>query len=327
MMPFTYKRAANVAEATSAFGATKGSAYLAGGTTMIDLMKLDVLAPKNVIDINRLSLSNIEHKGNAVFVGALVSNTDLAHHPLIETNFPFLSQSLLSGASAQLRNMATVGGNIMQRTRCYYYRDTATPCNKREPGTGCPAIDGLNRMHAILGGSEHCIAVNPSDMCVALAALDAVLHLNGPQGARTIPFQDFHLLPGDHPEKETSLIDGEIIEHVEIPLHPRNKNSYYLKVRDRASYAFALVSAAVALEIEGGVIRSARVGLGGVATKPWRSNEAEECLVGKPPDRQTYSATAAAAVKSAKGYKHNSFKIELTKRVLVRALEKATVTA
>ncbi|HEY9759153.1 MAG TPA: xanthine dehydrogenase family protein subunit M [Oculatellaceae cyanobacterium] len=323
MKPVTYKRAVKSEEAISS-ASVGHSFYLAGGTTLIDLMKLDVVEPEHLIDINKLSLADIELKNDAIRVGALVKNSDLAHHPLILEHFPVLSQALLSGASPQLRNMATVGGNIMQRTRCYYFRDTTLPCNKREPGSGCPAIGGHNRIHAILGGSDKCIAVNPSDMCVALAALDASVNTVGPSGKKTIPLVDFHVAPGEHPNIETVLDKDALIESITIPLHPRNKRSHYLKVRDRASYAFALVSAAVALELDGeGVIKSARVGLGGVATKPWRALEAEKFLVGKKAGRDSYRGAGEAAVVGAKTYEHNAFKVELTKRVVVRALEKA----
>lgn len=325
MIPFTYKRATESAEAIAA-ASTPHSSYLAGGTTLIDLMKLNVVSPENLIDINKLSLAGVEKKGDFVLVGALVKNSDLAHHPLIIEHFPVLSQALLSGASPQLRNMASVGGNLLQRTRCYYFRDTTLPCNKREPGSGCPAIEGHNRIHAILGGSDKCIATSPSDMCVALVALDAVINIVGPGGKKSIPIVDFYVEPGDHPEIENVLEPGALIESVSIPISRLSKRSHYLKVRDRASYAFALVSAAVAIEVEDGIIKSARVGLGGVATKPWRSKEAEEALVGKRIGRDTYKLSGQAAVKGAKAHEHNAFKVELTKRVIVRALEKAVAT-
>jgi xanthine dehydrogenase YagS FAD-binding subunit len=327
MRSFQYTRAANADEAMTTVGSDKHAAYLAGGTSLIDLMKLNVMSPEKLVDINRLDLTGVEKKGSSIFVGALVKNSDLGHHPLVEENFPVLSEALLSGASVQLRNMATVGGNIMQRTRCYYFRDSATPCNKREPGSGCPAIKGFNRMHAIFGTSEKCIAAHPSDMCVALVALDAVIHTRGPKGIRQVPIGEFYLLPGDHPELETVLLPGELIESVEIPLNARGKHSHYRKVRDRASYAFALVSAAVAVEVDGGVIKSARVALGGVGTRPWRAKEAEEALIGKPAKKSTYSSAALAAVINAVPQKHNSFKVELTKRTLVRALEKVEAKA
>lgn len=327
MRPFQYARAKTADEALATVSSDRDATYLAGGTCLIDLMKLDVMTPAKLVDINRLELASVQKRGNSLFVGALVSNSELGHHPLIEENCPVLSQALLSGATVQLRNMATVGGNIMQRTRCYYFRDNATPCNKRQPGSGCPAIKGFNRMHAILGGSDKCIAAHPSDMCVALVALDALIHIRSSKGLRQVPIGEFYLLPGDHPEKENVLEPGELIEFVEIPLHERSQRSHYLKVRDRASYAFALVSAAVAVEIEDGTIKSARVGFGGIGTRPWRSPEAEQLLVGKPAKRETYVLAAQAAVKGAVPQKHNAFKVELTKRTLVRALEKVQAKA
>jgi xanthine dehydrogenase YagS FAD-binding subunit len=322
MIPFTYKRATQSAEAITS-ASSPNSSYLAGGTTLIDLMKLGVMSPENLVDINKLSLAGVEMKDESILIGALVKNSDLAHHPLIIEHFPVLSQALLSGASPQLRNMASVGGNLLQRTRCYYFRDTTLPCNKRQPGSGCPAIEGHNRIHAILGGSDKCIATSPSDMCVALVALDAVVHTVGPNGKKSIPVVDFYLEPGDHPEIENVLEPGALIESVSIPISARSNRSHYLKLRDRASYAFALVSAAVAIEVEDGIIKSARLGLGGVATKPWRSQEAENALTGKRVGRDTYKFAGEAAVKGAKTYEHNAFKVELAKRVIVRALEKA----
>ncbi len=322
MIPFTYKRATETADAMASASAPHSS-YLAGGTTLIDLMKLNVVSPENLVDINKLNLAGVEKNGDTIVVGALVRNSDLAHHPLVLKHFPVLSQALLSGASPQLRNMASVGGNLMQRTRCYYFRDSTLPCNKREPGTGCPAIEGHNRIHAILGGSDKCIAVSPSDMCVALVVLDAVVNIVGPNGKKSVPVVDFFVEPGDHPEIENVLDHGALIESVSIPITERSKRSHYLKVRDRASYAFALVSAAVAIEVEQGVIKSARIGLGGVATRPWRSKEAEDALIGKRVGRDTYKVAGQAAVRGAKTYEHNAFKVELTRRVIVRALEKA----
>jgi xanthine dehydrogenase YagS FAD-binding subunit len=285
------------------------------------------MAPDKLVDINKLATTSIEMKGDSLLIGALVRNTELANNHQVQRELPVLSQALLSGASAQLRNMATVGGNIMQRTRCYYFRDSASPCNKREPGSGCPAISGFNRISAIFGTSDKCIAAHASDMCVALVALDAVVHTRGQSGARQIPISDFYLLPGDHPELETVLLPGELIEKVEIPLTARSKRSHYLKVRDRASFSFALVSAAVALEVRRGVIQSARIALGGVATKPWRCLDAEKVLLGKSADQSTYVKAALAAVATAKPQKYNAFKVELTKRTLVRALEEVEVMA
>jgi len=321
MHPFSYTSApdTNGAIAVSA----PDAAFIAGGTTLIDLMKLDVMTPSLLIDINPLPLSSVTEHSGGVRIGALVKNSDLAHHALIVSRYPVLSQALLSGASPQLRNMATTGGNVLQRTRCYYFRDTAMPCNKREPGSGCSAIGGYNRILAILGTSENCIATNPSDMNVAMAALDAVVQVRGPQGERAIPFTEFHTLPRDHPEIETVLKPGELITAVDLPAMPWAKTSHYLKSRDRASYAFALASAAVVLDVQGGVIKQARVALGGVGTKPWRSLEAEQALVGKAPNPATYQAAAEAALAGAKTYKDNNFKVPLAKRTLVRALTAA----
>jgi xanthine dehydrogenase YagS FAD-binding subunit len=254
-----------------------------------------------------------------------VRNSDMAHHDLIRSRYPLLSRAILAGASPQLRNMATTGGNLLQRTRCYYFRDTSAPCNKRDPGAGCSALDGYNRIHAVLGTSEHCIATHPSDLSVALAALDAVVRLSGRSGERTVPFNDFHVTPGDRPERETVIEPGELITAVDIPPLPFAARSVYLKVRDRASYAFALASAAVALDMQGGTIRDARVALGGVATKPWRAREAERALLGQRADPVSYRAAADAALSGAVPRTHNAFKIELAKRTLVRALTLATL--
>lgn len=301
---------------------------IGGGTNLVDLMKLHVQNPALLVDINALPLSQIQEvEGGGLSIGALVRNSDLANHPLVRERYPVLSEALLAGASPQLRNMATVGGNILQRTRCSYFRDVSQPCNKRQPGSGCGALDGYNRMHAVLGGSEKCIAANPSDMCVALAALDATVHLKGAQGERQVPFTDFHLLPGAHPERETVLQPGELITHVTLPPSRAAARSRYLKVRDRASYAFALASVAVALELDGKTIKDARVALGGVGTKPWRSREAEKALIGHPADEVRFKAAAAAAMKGAKPRTHNAFKIELARRTLVRALSLAAEIA
>jgi xanthine dehydrogenase YagS FAD-binding subunit len=323
MHPFQYQQAADASSASSSAAAQPNAAFLAGGTTLIDLMKLDVMTPSQLIDITPLPLAQIEDRGGAVRVGALVRNSDMAHHPLIAERYPVLSQALLAGASPQLRNMATTGGNLLQRTRCYYFRDTATPCNKREPGTGCSAIDGYNRIHAVLGGSRHCIATHPSDMCVALAALDAVILIHGPGGDRGVPINDFYLTPDDHPERENVLRHGELITAVEIPALPFAARSHYLKVRDRASYAFALASAAVALDIQGGKVQDSRIALGGVGTKPWRAYDAEKALKGKPASADSYRAAAEAALRGAKTHRDNAFKVELAKRTVVRALTAA----
>ena len=330
MHPFEYMQAAEEKTAAGS-GAIAGGApgalqtparFLAGGTTLIDLMKLNVETPARLIDISPLPLTKIEPTPDGgLRIGAMVTNADLAHDPTVIQNYPFLSQAILQGASPQLRNMATTGGNILQRTRCYYFRDTATACNKREPGSGCAAIDGYNRIHAILGVSDHCIASHPSDMCVPMVALEAVILTNGPQGPRRIAFTDFHVVPGDHPERENILLPGEIITAVELPALPFAAHSHYLKVRDRASYAFALTSAAVALDMAGGSIKQARIALGGVGTKPWRATEAEQALAGKPATDDNFRAAAEAALRGAKTHKDNAFKVELAKRTLVRCLQ------
>jgi xanthine dehydrogenase YagS FAD-binding subunit len=323
MRPFTYTRPANE-EAALAGTRDPDVRYLAGGTTLIDLMRLDVMRPRGLVDLGAVPLGNVEAHGEGVRIGAMVRNSDLAYHPLVAQAYPALREALLSGASPQLRNMATVGGNVMQRTRCSYFRDTGSPCNKREPGTGCGALGGYTRMHAILGGSEHCIAVHPSDMCVALVALDAVVQSRMADGTRrSTPFESFHTVPGNEPHVETVLHPGELITHVDLPASAFAARSHYVKVRDRASYAFALSSAAVALDVHGGVIRDARVALGGVATKPWRSRDAERALVGKPATLETYRSAGAAAMNGAVGRGHNDFKIELARRTIVRALTEA----
>jgi xanthine dehydrogenase YagS FAD-binding subunit len=320
MEPFKFTRATDNRAAINAI--TAGPAkFIAGGTNIIDLMKLDIDAPKQLVDINRLQLQKIEQlPDGSIKIGALVKNSDLAYDPLIITKYPVLSEALLSGASAQLRNMASVGGNLLQRTRCPYFYDTAAPCNKRMPGSGCSAINGYNRNNAVLGTSDKCIATHPSDMCVAMAALGAVVHVEGPKGARAIPFADFHVLPGQTPHVETTLHRDELITAVVLPALSFAAKSHYLKVRDRASYEFALTSAAVALDIQNGAIRQARVALGGVGTKPWRSLAAEKALTGAPANEQAYRAAAEAALAEAKPYQYNAFKIELAKRTLVRAL-------
>ena len=321
MHPFSYAQAAEAQGAVADVSPNPQAKFLAGGTTLIDLMKLNVETPGHLTDITTLPLNKVEAlPGGSVRIGALVKNSDLAHDPMIQKNYPVLSEALLSGASPQLRNMATTGGNVLQRTRCYYFRDTAMPCNKRQPGSGCPAMDGYNRVHAVLGTSSHCIASNPSDMNVAMAALDAIVVTRGPGGERRIPFTEFHLMPGDHPERETVLEHGELITAVELPALPFAARSHYLKVRDRASYAFALASAAVALDVENGAVRQARIALGGVGTKPWRAFDAEKALIGKPATEASYQQAAEVALHGAKGHTHNAFKIELAKRTLVRCL-------
>jgi xanthine dehydrogenase YagS FAD-binding subunit len=287
-------------------------------------MKLQVMMPASLVDINHLPLDTIEHlPDGSVRIGAMVRNSDLAHDPTVMTCFPVLSQALLSGASPQLRNVATTGGNLMQRTRCYYFRDPAYACNKRQPGSGCVAIDGYNRIHAVLGGSDHCIATHPSDMAVAMVALDAVVHIQGRDGERMVPVGEFHLLPGQTPHLETVVQPGELITSVTIPKSPFAAHSAYVKLRDRASYEFALASTAVALELEGKRIRAVRVVLGGVATKPWRAPEAERVLNGATADEQTLRAAAEAAMQGATPHRHNAFKIELAKRAIVRAIKNA----
>jgi xanthine dehydrogenase YagS FAD-binding subunit len=301
--------------------------FMGGGTTLIDLMKLNVETPDRVLDINRLPLDKIESTPDGgLKIGATVRNSDLANHPKVQKDYSVLSQALLQGASAQIRNMATVGGNLLQRTRCVYFRDTAMPCNKREPGSGCPAITGHNRTLAILGASDHCIATNPSDMCVALAALEATIHVQGPKGSRSIPFSDFHLLPGNAPHQETVLEPGDLITHITLPPPLVGSKQLYLKLRDRASYEFALASAAVVLTIAGGNVRRARIALGGVGTKPWRSPEAEAALTGKPANEATFRGAAQAALRNAKPQSENRFKIELAKRCLSYALQTAATS-
>ena len=321
MEPFKLLR---VADSQSAIHAalSGGTKYMAGGTNMLDLMKLNIEKPRQVVDINKLPLNKIEVLPNGnVRIGALVKNSDLAYDGMIQKKYPVLSEALLSGASPQLRNMATTGGNVMQRTRCPYFYSTDFACNKRVPGSGCAAISGYNRMNAVLGTSDHCIATHPSDMCVAMVALGALIHVQGPAGQRTIAFADFHLLPGQTPHLEHNLKPGELITSVELPALPATTRSHYLKVRDRASYEFALTSAAVILDIQNGRIKNAQVAFGGIGTKPWRSTLAEKVLMGAQASQQTYRTAAEAALSPAKGYKDNTFKIELAKRTLVRALK------
>jgi xanthine dehydrogenase YagS FAD-binding subunit len=324
MNPFTYSRAIDAAQAVAELAAAPHSKLLGGGTNLVDLMKMGVETPEQIIDINRLPLAAVEElpAGQGVRIGGLARNSDVAEHALIKSKYPVLSEALLAGASPQLRNRATTGGNLLQRTRCSYFYDPDFPaCNKRKPGSGCGALHGFNRMHAILGQSEQCIATHPSDMCVALAALEAVVIVNGPQGERRIAFRDFHRLPGDTPEHETNLAADELITAVELPAHPFAARSHYLKVRDRESYAFALVSVAAAIDLQpDGKIKTARLALGGVAHKPWRAVEAEQLLAGKTADVAQFRAAADAALANAKGYQFNNFKIELARRSIVRAL-------
>ena len=322
-------QAAAIATAAQSKTAQHGAdvRFLGGGTTLIDLMKLNVETPVRVLDINRLPLDKIEAASDGgLKIGAMVRNSDLANDAKVQKDYSILSQAILQGASAQIRNMATVGGNLLQRTRCVYFRDTAMACNKREPGSGCPAITGHNRTLAILGASEHCIATNPSDMCVALAALEATVHIRGPKGSRAVAFGDFHLLPGSTPHRETVLEPGDLITHVTLPPPIGGSKQVYLKLRDRASYEFALASAAVALTIANGNITRARVALGGVGTKPWRSPEAEAALTGKPATDVIFLHAAEAALRSAKPQSENKFKIELAKRCLMHALRMVTTS-
>ena len=322
MHPFTFTEAQSMNAATQAVAANAHATFFAGGTTLLDLMKLDVLSPDELVSVGHLPLSEITSGGEGVIIGANVRNSDLAHHPVIREHFPVLAEALLSGASAQLRNMATTAGNIMQRTRCGYFRDVHSNCNKRQPGSGCDALTGINRDHAILGTSASCIATQHSDMCVALAMLDVTVQTLRADGTiRHIPFNDFHLLPSETPERETLLESGEMITHVKLASLPFVRRSHYLKVRDRSSYEFALASAAVALDMDGSTIRQARIGLGGIATKPWRSAEAERTLVGKPATTDSFHAAAEAALAGAVTREHNAFKEELAKRTLVAALE------
>jgi len=324
MINFEYSRATDVADAVRQIAADPNAKFIAGGTNLIDLMKDDVERPTRLIDITRLPLKSVEETGGGgLRIGALVPNSDLAYHPLIAQRYPMLASAILAGASAQLRNMASTGGNLLQRTRCAYFYDIATPCNKREPASGCSAINGLNRGHAILGTSESCIATHPSDMCVALAALDAKVHVAGPTGERTIALTDFHRLPGDAPQRDTNLQANEIVTAVELPARGFKKNYTYLKVRDRLSYAFALVSIAAALELDGSTIKDARLALGGVAHKPWRDQAAEAALRGQAAEAATFAQAADLLLSEAKGYAHNTFKISLARRGIVRALTQA----
>jgi xanthine dehydrogenase YagS FAD-binding subunit len=331
MKEFAYTRTTSKEQALHAVG-THGASFLAGGTNLVDLMKYRVEQPSSLVDINRLALAEIKPAGSGVSIGALVRNSDLANHPLIRSSYPLLSQALLSGASPQLRNMATTGGNLMQRTRCYYFTDVAFPnCNKRNPGSGCAAVEGYNRIHAILGqtdkgprSAETCIATHPSDMCVAMAALGATVEVEGRDGKRSIPFAEFHRLPGADPNRDTTLRPGELITAVTLPAPRFAKNAFYLKARDRNSYAFALVSVAAGLEMDGSTIRSAGIALGGVAHKPWRITAAEEELAGKSPGPEIFSRAAEILLRGAHGYQYNQFKIELAKQSIVRALTVAS---
>ena len=325
MINFDYVRANTVADAVTMIKADPKAKFIAGGTNLVDLMKYEVERPGRLIDITHLPLKAVEETPEGgLLIGALVPNTDLAYHPTIEARYPLVGSAILAGASQQLRNMASVGGNLLQRTRCSYFYDVVTPCNKREPGSGCSAIGGLNRGHAILGTSEACIATHPSDMCVALAALDASVHVTGPNGTRRIAFKDFHRLPGDRPQQDTNLAPDEIITAVELPAKGFAGNYSYLKIRDRLSYAFALVSVAAALELQGGTIADARFAVGGVAHKPWRVPAAEAALRGQTPSAAVFRRAADIALEGARPQEHNAFKVELARRAIVRTLTQAS---
>ena len=325
MKSFKYSSATDAAGAVRTVSANQSAKFLAGGTNLVDLMKEYVERPTELVDITGLNFGQIRTISNGISIGALAKNGDTANHPLVRQQFPLLSMAILAGASGQLRNMATNGGNLMQRTRCQYFYDIAMPCNKREPGSGCGAIQGINRIHAIFGWSDKCVATYPGDMANALYALDAVVKIKSTNGQeRSIPIQEFHRLPGDTPEKDNNLNHGELITSIELPKNNFAGKSYYLKVRDRASYAFALVAVAAALETSsGGNIKQARVVLGSVAHKPWRSAEAEKTLVGKPATEETFRAASDAAMSGAKPLEHNAYKIELGKRAIVLALQRA----
>jgi xanthine dehydrogenase YagS FAD-binding subunit len=325
MINFGYTKPGTVASAIGAVSRDKTARFIAGGTNLVDLMKRGVTSPEKLVDITGLPLKSIEKKGTVVHIGALALNSAVAENEMIMKELPLLSQALKAGASAQIRNMATVGGNLMQRTRCPYFYDTALPCNKREPGTGCSALEGYNRMHAILGASPACIAVHPSDMCVALAALDALVVVTGPKGQRRLPFQQFHRLPGNTPQLDNNLQQGELITGVEIPVNTSlAKHSLYTKIRDRVSYAFALVSVAAALDMKGRTIQQARLAMGGVAHKPWRLATAENFLKGKTATADNFRQAASLAMQDAKGYGHNNFKLTLAPNTIVHSLQKLT---
>jgi xanthine dehydrogenase YagS FAD-binding subunit len=323
MINFDYIRTSSAKAAVDAKAKNAASQFIAGGTNLVDLMKKGVTTPEKLIDINGLPLKQIVEDAKGISIGALALNSDVAEHPLIKSKYPLLAQALNAGASAQLRNMATIGGNMMQRTRCAYFYDTTMPCNKREPNSGCGALQGQNRMHAVFGTSEKCIAVHPSDMCVALAALDATVHITGTKGDRKILFTDFHRLAGDTPELDNNLQKGELITSIHIPKNAFNK-IHYLKIRDRASYAFALVSVAVGLEMSGSTIKNARLAMGGVSHKPWRLIAVEKLLMGKQATKENFTAAADMAMENATGFGHNDFKIKMGKVAVAEALQQAT---
>jgi xanthine dehydrogenase YagS FAD-binding subunit len=320
MQPFAYERAGDQAEAVQRGAAEPGTAFIAGGTDLMQLMKDDVARPSRLVDIDALPLDFIEADANGLRLGALARMADVADHAAVQEHYPVIAQALLASASPQVRNMASMGGNLLQRTRCTYFRDTASACNKRAPGSGCSARQGINRVHAILGGSDQCVATHASDLAVALVALDARLDLVGPQGTRELALADFHLLPGSTPERETQLLPGELITAIRVPASPVARRSAYLKVRDRASFEFALASAAVALAIEDGTIRDARVAAGGVGTKPWRLPDVERALIGAPARGESYRAAAAEASAGARPLTHNGFKLPLLQNTVERAL-------
>ncbi|WP_419802050.1 FAD binding domain-containing protein [Mucilaginibacter sp.] len=324
MNQFQYSRPAEASVAIKALAKEPNAYFLAGGTNLIDMMKMGLVAPQKLVDINNLPLKTVSEIPVGLRIGALTSNSNMAEHPLIKQKYPLLSLAINAGASPQLRNMATLGGNMMQRTRCPYFFDLTMPCNKRVPGSGCGALAGYNRMHAIFGASDQCIAVNPSDMNVALAALDATVHISGPKGSRTMKFVDFHRLPGDHPELDNNLKKGELITAVDLPEARFSKNVHYVKIRDRASYAFALVSAAVALDIENNTIKEARLAMGGVAHKPWRLTSAETFLKGKPVSEDNFKKAAQIAMEGAKAYQYNQFKLKMAPNAILQGLKIAS---
>jgi xanthine dehydrogenase YagS FAD-binding subunit len=324
MRAFTFERVDAAARAVQTAAARTHAAFVAGGTTLVDLMKIDVLTPETLVDVRRLGLPGIAVSDEAITVGAAVTNSELAWHPAVRERYPVLAEAILSGATTQIRNMATIAGNILQRTRCPYFRDVHASCNRRQPDSGCDALQGFNRGHAVLGVSEQCIATHPSDMCVALVVLDAEVHTLRPDGTtRSIAFGEFHRAPGNTPHVEVALQHGELITHIVIPDLPAARRSHYLKIRDRASYEFALASAAVVLDLEDDTIRAARLGLGGVATKPWRATEAEQSLLGQQASEQAFRGAAEIALAGAIARGHNQFKIELAKRTIVRAFATA----
>ena len=325
MKPFAYSKAADAQTAIRQVAQLANAKYLGGGTNLVDLMRENIEQPDALVDVSGLPHDRIDELSNGgLSLGASTRNTAVANHQAVRSRYPLLSQAIVFGASGQIRNMATVGGNLMQRTRCYYFYDESAKCNKREPGSGCDAIQGFNRIHAILGTSPSCIATHPSDMCVALAALDATVHVEGAHGTRAIPFGEFHRLPGDTPHIETDLKPGELITSVEIPPLHFATNSLYRKVRDRASYAFALVSVAAAVASDNGIITDVRLALGGVAHKPWRATKAERVLTGAPATADSFQQAAEAELANAQGFAHNNFKIELAKRTIVSVLSELT---